>query len=668
MVRTSEPRWQPRTALARYLLAFGIFALALLLRFLILPVDGRLAFVTFYPASALAFFLCGVGPGLLFVGLSTFSGFYIFTPPVWSWGVSVAGVLAVLSYMLSCLLIGWIVARQQATSERLVGVLGQLEQSEGRLDAIVNAQSDIVCRFDRQGQLVFANAACRKLFALDDETLGQASWRSIVAPEDLPLVLQRLAALAPGRPTVTTENRIHLDTGEWRWAEFTNYGIFDAAGQLLEVQSVGRDITERKGLETRLNEVMLFQQDLYDKAPCGYYSLDRDGIFRQINETALSWIGCTRDEAVGKLGPVDFFLPEGVALFRANFRRFVEEGRMGPLEFDLKGRQGELRRVSVMATAVTDDTGQFVRSRSVMFDISELYRVRTEMHRLNREQEAMLDNELVGIAKVRDRRTLWANEALFRMLGYTSAELVGQSTRLWYQDEATYRQLGEAAYPMLRQGRHYRTQLQMTRKGGQTIWVDISGTLLSEETGESMWMLLDITDLKQNQLHLESLASHDGLTGLPNRMLLQDRLQQGISQCQRLGCRLAVCFLDLDGFKTVNDEHGHGAGDHLLRVIASRLQTCVRGHDTVARLGGDEFVLLLSNLRDRAECETILQRVLDLVAVPVPAAGDVDLRVTGSIGVALFPEDGATPELLMARADGAMYQAKHEGKGRVSFG
>lgn len=644
----------------RLVMSVGIFLAALTLRFVILPVEGRLAFVTFYPAAALAFYLCGIGPGLVFVALSAASGFYIFTPPFWSWSMDFAAFVSVFSYVVSSLLIAWVVVSQRRAAAQLV-------LSERRLNDIINEQSDIVCRFDRDGRLIFANEAARRRFGLTDDNLGQASWRSIVHPDDLGRVLRDIRVLSQFSPQVTTENRIRLHDGKWRWAEFSNHAVFNSEGQLLEVQSVGRDVTERRELEQQLIEVTDRLQDLYDKAPCGYYSVNEWGIFLQINETALSWLGCTREEAVGRLGPRDFFTPEGVERFNTTFSRFLAEGRMGPLEFDLRSRQGLVRRVSVEASAQKDGKGQFLMSRSIMYDITELHRTRTEMTRLNREQQAMLHSDLIGIAKACDRQTVWANEELARMFHYRLDEIVGQPTRLLYRDDASHRELGEVAYARLRQGRSYRTQLQMARKGGEPFWVDISGTLLSEETGESMWMMLDITEMRRNQERLQQQATSDALTGLPNRFLLADRLRQGIQLAQRTKRLLAVCFIDLDGFKAVNDRYGHSAGDHLLRVVASRLQACVRGNDTVARLGGDEFVLVLGNLQNREECEAILQRVLDLVATPVPMFGEPAPRVSGSIGVALYPVDGDDPERLMALADAAMYRAKRAGRNRAEY-
>jgi diguanylate cyclase (GGDEF)-like protein/PAS domain S-box-containing protein len=176
-------------------------------------------------------------------------------------------------------------------------------------------------------------------------------------------------------------------------------------------------------------------------------------------------------------------------------------------------------------------------------------------------------------------------------------------------------------------------------------------------------MSRDITALKSTQQQLESLANFDALTGLPNRVLLADRLQQAVGHAKRNGQLLAVCFLDLDDFKPINDRYGHETGDRLLVEMAGQLSNAVRNGDTVARLGGDEFVLLLSDINSVNDLEPALVRVLDTIA-STRKIGGIDIQVSASIGVALYPFDEADPDTLLRHADQAMYQAKQAGRNR----
>lgn len=157
------------------------------------------------------------------------------------------------------------------------------------------------------------------------------------------------------------------------------------------------------------------------------------------------------------------------------------------------------------------------------------------------------------------------------------------------------------------------------------------------------------------------MAHFDALTGLPNRALLSDRMQQAMSQSQQRKQSMAVVYIDLDGFKSVNDNHGHDVGDELLIIISQRMNTALREVDTLARMGGDEFVALLTDFEKPEDCEPVLARLLQVASEPV-TLGDAVLQVSASIGVTFFPEDRSDAELLLRHADEAMYQAKESGK------
>lgn len=425
-------------------------------------------------------------------------------------------------------------------------------------------------------------------------------------------------------------------------------------------------LAQSQAAERDLAHASFELNDLYNNAPFGYYSLGPDGKYLRINQTMLAWLGLTREEVVGKRSPRDFFDDVGRAAFAEVFPRFMAEGHFGPMEFDLYPLHGGKRRVSVMSTALRDDQGKFLMSRTVMYDLTDLDHVRREVQRVNREQGLMLDNDLIGIAKMRDGRVTWHNRAMDRIFGTESAPLDGTDGRHVFLDEESYQGLLTAARVQIEAGGTHRTQLRMRHFSGSVLWVDLSCVMLTPETGESMWLALDITALKQHQEHVERLAFHDPLTGLPNRALLMDRLAQAVPLfLRRTDDRLAVCFIDLDGFKAVNDTMGHDAGDQLLRVLADRLTHHVRSHDTVARLGGDEFVLLLTHVPGPQECLTILNRVQAALCEPVPLTNGHTARVSASIGVAFCPQQGDDASSLLTRADDAMYQAKRGGRCRI---
>ncbi|MEK8050009.1 PAS domain S-box protein [Ideonella sp. DXS22W] len=501
-----------------------------------------------------------------------------------------------------------------------------------------------------------------------------------VDPEFVPTLSAALAFYAPAsRAAVQQAVNLAIVTGVgWDieaqivtakgrplWVRAVGEAEFED-GQAVRLVGAFQDITERKRMQARLTETTAQLNDLYDQAPCGYYSLDAQGRFIQANALTLAWLGLPADAVLGILGPLDFFSEGSRNLFRLMFPTFKAEGSMGPIEFELQGRDGTTRWVSVTASAIYDAQGHFLRSRSVMYDVTEVHQARAELHRLAAEQNAMLNNEVVGIVKLRGEQAIWQNGALGAMFGYGRDELHGQSAAVLFADAAEAQAAIDEARRALRSSGRHRAQWHLRRKDGSMIWVDASGSRLSREAGESMWVLADITQLKDYQTQVEHIAFHDALTSLPNRLLLADRLQQAVATAERSGRQVVVAYLDLDGFKAVNDEHGHEAGDRLLKKVARRLASCVRASDTVARLGGDEFVLLIAPVDTEGDWMPVLHRVIDAVRRPVMLPGRGEVSVSASVGVALYPQHGVQAGPLLACADAALYQSKRGGKNRIS--
>ncbi|MDP2416415.1 MAG: diguanylate cyclase [Hydrogenophaga sp.] len=258
-----------------------------------------------------------------------------------------------------------------------------------------------------------------------------------------------------------------------------------------------------------------------------------------------------------------------------------------------------------------------------------------------------------------------ANAAYARITGYERDEVLGRNLRMLTSGRHApefYQTMWDA---VLSQG-HWRGEIWNRHKAGHEYAAVLTVSAIKTIDGSVssyVGILSDITALKLHEAELERIALYDALTGVPNRRLLQTRLEDALGRARRHGTRLALAYLDLDGFKAVNDVFGHGAGDHLLVEMSCRLSACLRETDTLARLGGDEFVLLLVDLSQDPEWQAVMQRVLDAVACPVPH-GEHLLRVSCSLGVALYPDNNVGPDALMRYADQAMYQAKQAGKNR----
>jgi diguanylate cyclase (GGDEF)-like protein/PAS domain S-box-containing protein len=254
---------------------------------------------------------------------------------------------------------------------------------------------------------------------------------------------------------------------------------------------------------------------------------------------------------------------------------------------------------------------------------------------------------------------VYASNALRNLLGYEPAEVIGTPIRdiIHPDDRPSLRDIIPDAM-----GRTF--SYRARRKDGSIVWFESTSRAIVGDDGaisEVVSVSRDISERRRAEEQIEYQAYHDALTGLPNRLLFRDRLTIALAHAKRQHTPLVVMFLDLDRFKNVNDTLGHSLGDGLLRVVAERLRSVLREGDTIARMGGDEFTVLLSDLHHDSDAAKIAQKLLETVAQPVRVEGH-ELYLTTSIGIALFPNDGDTAELLLKNADSAMYRAKEVGR------
>ncbi|WP_420473879.1 EAL domain-containing protein [Noviherbaspirillum sp. ST9] len=262
----------------------------------------------------------------------------------------------------------------------------------------------------------------------------------------------------------------------------------------------------------------------------------------------------------------------------------------------------------------------------------------------------------------------YVNPAFVRLTGYSADEAIGRNCRFLQAEDHDQPEL-ELLRAALKEERKVHVVLRNYRKDGTLFWNELSISPVRDVTGRVTHFvgeIVDVTARRQEQEALQHQATHDALTGLPNRNLLTDRLRQAISYAQRYQRMVAVAFLDLDKFKHINDTLGHDAGDQLLKIVAERLSACVRDSDTVARLGGDEFVLVLYDQANEDITYHATQRVLSSISEPMVIAGR-EMTVTCSIGFAVYPQDGQDAETLIKNADTAMYRAKELGRDNFQF-
>ncbi len=302
-------------------------------------------------------------------------------------------------------------------------------------------------------------------------------------------------------------------------------------------------------------------------------------------------------------------------------------------------------------------------------DVQALTASHKQLFTIEQRHKALMDS-IPDLAWVKDTesRFIAVNKQFGVVFGIEPDELVGKTDfDLSPSEDAQHYQQDDME--VMQSGQPKRVEERITGAGGQPAWAETIKVPVFDEAGNvvgTAGVARDITERKAAEAHIEFLANHDALTMLPNRRLLEDRLQQYIAHAQRQDEKLAVLFLDLDYFKSINDSVGHNAGDQLLQQIASRLKSCLRDEDTIARIGGDEFVIILPGIHSKENISGVAQKILSAVNQPYYIDKE-EYNICTSIGISLFPDHGDNISALLRNADIAMYHAKELGRDRFHF-
>lgn len=270
-------------------------------------------------------------------------------------------------------------------------------------------------------------------------------------------------------------------------------------------------------------------------------------------------------------------------------------------------------------------------------------------------------------------KVVYLNKAAETLTGWSSDEALGRSGEdvFFILDSATHRRVISPASRAMREGQSVALALGsvLIRSDGSRLAIEESATPIFNRLGQMTGAAIVFHDARRSEIVTQRMthhAQHDFLTGLPNRLLLKERLSQALGMASRHGKKTALLFLDLDHFKEINDSYGHGVGDQLLRAVAADVASCVRATDTVSRHGGDEFVILLTEIEELQDAAHIAEKLLAKFAEPRFVDGQ-ELNVTLSIGISVYPENGVDSETLIRSADAAMYAAKKSGRNNYQF-
>ncbi|MFQ5619756.1 MAG: PAS domain S-box protein, partial [Rhodospirillales bacterium] len=433
---------------------------------------------------------------------------------------------------------------------------------------------------------------------------------------------------------------------------------------------------ERKRAEEALRESEETLRAWMDNTNAGISLKDTEGRYILTNKHFNDRFNVSVEEVVGR-SAYDIFPPEYADKITDQDCEVLKTGTAIEREHEKLVPDGTKRTTILHKFPIIRPDGSYMGIGTIETDITERKRAEEALRTSEERFRTLYEKTPVMVHSIdRNARLISVSDYWLEVLGYERDEVLGRSIVEFYTDEAR-QYTEEIALPQFfKTGSNKDVPLEIVKKNGDIMDILLSATAQYDEKGDfdhSLAVMIDVTERKRAEAHIEHLALHDSLTDLPNRFLFHDRLQNAVAQVERTDSALALLFLDLDDFKDVNDTLGHAAGDELLKAVAERLKSYLRDSDTVgrhnttlARLGGDEFTILLTNLSDPVGAATVSDRIIEDLSRPFAIGGNV-IHTGACIGIAVYPSHGGTPEELLKKADLALYRSKAEGRNRYHF-
>ncbi len=491
-------------------------------------------------------------------------------------------------------------------------------------------------------------------------------WMDGVHPDDLARCRGTWLRAFHSRQPLHSEFRLRHADGEYRWVLNEGRPRIDGEGRFLGYVGACVDISKRAGIEEALRRSEDRYRTVVDGLKEVVFQTDAEGNWTFLNP---AWTEITGHPVGDCLGTpfFDHFHPEDGEDNRARLKSLVERRKEHCRhEVRLLTGNGEIRRVQVYMRLTLAKDGAVLGTAGTLTDVTERHKAEEHLRLAAKVYEHTSEGILVTDAK---RIIVSVNGSFTAITGYSAEEARGHTFTALCIAEGE-REKVEAEWDALAHTSHWQGEVQCRRRDAGLRTLGIRMSAVKETSGEIsnyVAIINDITDFKQNLEQLEYLAKYDSLTQLPNRHMFLARTSQAIEVVRRQeGGPIALLLVDLDNFKDVNDAAGHDAGDELLKEIASRMRRCVRRHDDLGRLGGDEFTVLLADIKDAREAANTAQRILRALSAPVAVRGQ-EVFVSGSVGISVYPDDGADAMTLLRSADAAMYLAKRLGKNQYHY-
>ncbi|MDX2221006.1 MAG: EAL domain-containing protein [Burkholderiales bacterium] len=434
-------------------------------------------------------------------------------------------------------------------------------------------------------------------------------------------------------------------------------------------RAAAMDVADRATRDLR--QQLSLNQQLIEALPNPLFFKDTAGRYLGCNRAFEQFTGRRKDDFVGKTA-AEIQDPETARLYEETDKSLMDNPGVQRYEALVKlPRYDQPRHVQYSKATFLDDAGRVSGLVGVMVDLTDIRVAEANLRKNETQLRLALESAEMATwfwnVGEKNFQASSGFNGLFGVKGEPTVREFEQFKAAVHPEDRV--RIDAALKHALVYSDDFRLEMRVLWPDGSTHWIASQGQIIRNPEGRAVSLIgvaMNITERKLAEQRIAHMAQHDTLTGLPNRLLLKDRIAQAIFHAQRGKLKVAVMFIDLDRFKNINDSLGHEAGDRLLQTVAKRIRTCLREGDTVSRLGGDEFVIVLPEVHGSHDVSIVAAKILETLSQPYHLQGQ-DLHASASIGVALFPEDGEDADTLMRNADAAMYHAKDSGRANYQF-
>jgi diguanylate cyclase (GGDEF)-like protein/PAS domain S-box-containing protein len=522
---------------------------------------------------------------------------------------------------------------------------------------------------DTAGKFIDVNQAFCRITGYQAQELASIDFPFIVHPDDRgkrEALLERL--LAGDIPSFVVEKRLRRKGDGLVWVR-DSVSLANDQGETPRIIALLEDITERKQAEEALRTSEERFRIAAENASDIVYEWD-------LRTGKVATYGMNPNRFGGRTVPEDFEAfkrlvhPEDLQRVEAALRRQIDYGERYDCEYRILGEDDRVYFCSDRGVALRDAAGEPYKWVGLVTDITERMQAQEAVSQLAAIVQGS-DDAIVGVSLL-GAITSWNNGAE-KLLGYASSQALGRPVANLLPAPCgsgdVLNVIEDAIERVIHGEVHRVTETVLVRSDGGAMSVSLTVSPIRKTGGQITGVAMiarDIRERKRAEQQLAHLTWHDSVTGLPNRLFLAERLEVTLTRAHAAALMTGVIYVDLDGFKFVNDTLGHEAGDALLQQVTGRLNTRVRPVDTLARTGGDEFMLIVPDMSDPAAAMSVAERLADVLKDPFQVAGH-QLYITASMGISVYPRDGTDVSALRRAADSAMYAAKHGGKDRIRF-